>query len=241
MQDITRIVALHKNESLLFKLRQSYLSSVSPDTVVLTDKRVVIIHNSFFGLYFGFNIFSPTRVSTVMLSNIMGTTTTRGKILATVNIRVRGSSGESESPESGWHIDGLRHKNAMKITEMIEELVEVEEEGVVKELGSLDFTEAKAHLAKPGTSLVWLGVEPPDYVAYMLGIDPLKIVRVNPADVFSMSAEGLKEMVGDIFACYNGHISTEIVGILRKEYNIEAFALKGGLMGLINAGIRGKG
>lgn len=154
VENIEKFVSLHKNENVLMKLRQSYLSSVSPDTIILTDRRVVIVHHSFWGLYFNHNILSPTKVSTVMLGNIMGTTTADGKILATVNIRIRGSGEEQALSGSGWHIDGIRIKKAMDFTEMLEELIEDQENAVFKDINVIDKPKLKEAIQNDSKAMV---------------------------------------------------------------------------------------
>ena len=240
VENIEKFVSLHKNENVLMKLRQSYLSSISPDTIILTDRRVVIVHHSFWGLYFNHNILSPTKVSTVMLGNIMGTTTADGKILATVNIRIRGSGEEQALSGSGWHIDGIRIKKAMDFTEMLEELIEDQENAVFKDINLIDKPKLKEAIQNDSKAMViWLGVEPADSVAYMLGIGIDKIMRVNPADIPNMSLEGIKDLEGKILACSSGTISAQIAALLKREYHVNTYVLKDGLMGTINTG-RGK-
>ena len=227
LQNITQF--LHKNETVLMTLRQSYLSSISPDSVAVTDKRVIIIHNSFWGLYFGHNFISPTRVSSVMLNNIMGTTNSNGKILATVQIRIRGSGEDEMSEGSGWHIAGLRIKEAQTLSDIIEESIDVNKE----RLPELDLDATKSLLKDGKSSIIWLGPEPTNFVSYLLGIDSSYITRMNPVDITSMSQEGLSKLGGKIFICYNGNVSAQIVSLLKDEYGVKAFLLGEGLMGII--------
>lgn len=234
MQNIEKF--LHKNETVFLKLRQSYLSSISPDTIVLTDKRVIIIHNSFWGLYTGHNIISPTRISTVMLNNIMGTTNSNGKILATVQIRIRGSGEETESPGSGWHIEGIRIPSAQKLSNLLEEYLETDSGKVLE----VDLAFAKSLVDGDKSSIIWLGVEPIDYVAYLLEMDPKKITRVNPIEITNMSPEGIKDLQGKIFVCYSGSVSSQIAKLLKDEYNVKSFVLSGGLTGVISAAKKDK-
>lgn len=214
------------------KLRQSYLSSISPDTVVLTDRRVIIVHNSFWGLYINRNILTPTRISTVILNNIMGTTTTNGKILSTVHIRIRGSGEDAMAPGSGWHIEGLRIRKAVAFTGLLEEFIETKEDKDVQTVG-VDLEQIKEILKDGKSALVWLGVESVDYVSYLLGIDKSRIIRVNPPDIPSMSMGGLKAFEGKVFVCYSGNISEEMASLFKREYNLDVFYLKGGLMKVI--------
>jgi len=232
-QNVDKFV--NKGETVLLKFRQSYFSSISPDAVILTNKRVIIIHNSFWGLYFNHNIMSPTQVSGVLLDNIMGTTTMTGKILSTVFIRIRGTGEESVSEGSGWHIAGLRTSAATLLSGMV---IDMLENRSIK-AAEVDLQTAKGMIEK-GSSLIWLGVEQPDYVSYLLKIDQSNITRVNPTDIFNMSAEGLKQLEGKIFACYNGTISSEFTALLKNEYGVNTYALAGGLVGAVKGGIKEK-
>ena len=232
-------VSLHKNEKVVMELRQSYLSSISPGRIILTDKRAIIVHYSFWGLYMHHNLTSPTRINTVLLGNIMGTTITDGKLLATVHIRIRGSS---ETEGGGWHIDGLRIHKAMEFAEELEELLASKDRNSPAQgVNEIDKTLAKAMVDDGKSLLIWLGLEPPEYVAQLVKIQPGKVLRVNPIDIFSMSEDGLRDFDGKVLACYSGNVSTQVASFLKKEYKIEAFVLKGGLIGVIQGGIDGKG
>jgi hypothetical protein len=236
-----RVVALHQNENVLMRLRQSYFSSISPDRIFLTDRRVIIVHNSFWGLYLHFNIFNQTRVSSVMLNNIMGSTVENGKLLATILIRIRGQSEEENVPKSGWHINGVWMDNARKFSELLEEFIENEENPIMKGVKMIEPSQVSEKLSEKDALLVWLGIEPAQYVAYYLGVSPEKIMRVSPADITSMSPDGLKDFEGKMLADYSGMISSEIAGMLKREYGVNVSVLRDGLLGVINSKKVGKG
>ncbi len=235
MQNIEKVVTLHRGEQVILQLRQSYLSSISPDTLVLTDRRVILIHNSFWGLYIHRNIMSPTKVSTVLLNNIMGTTTANGKILSTVDIRIRGSDVEADLNTSVWKIEGIRIKNAMKFNDLIEDLVEGRSAA-----NEVDMENARKLIEEGKSYLIWFGIEDVNYVSYLLGIDKSKIIRLNPSELSNMSSRGLRDFDGKILACYTGNISTQIALFLKNEYRVNAFVLKGGLAEIISRGKMGK-
>ncbi len=235
MQDITRVVTLHHNEWVLMQLRQSYLSSISPDTIVLTNKRIIIVHNSFWGLYAGLNLIQPTRIISANLSSVAGSTSADGKILASVHVRIRGSA-EDSTPRTGFYIDGLRITGAKRLTSMLDDLISSKSTEVM-EIGQ----DTVATLLKGAkTRLIWLGAETPDYVGYLLNVDPQYVQRVSPIDIASMSVEGLKAFEGCVFVCYSGDLSTEMSYMLRNEYDVKTMVLKGGLSGAIVAGRKEK-
>ena len=72
------------SETIVLVLRQSLLHSIAPDAAVVTDRRVILIHHSFWGLYLNFNLIKQTEMDIVPFKNIMSVAMIKGKILASV-------------------------------------------------------------------------------------------------------------------------------------------------------------
>ena len=51
---------IEPKEDILFAVRQSFIQNISPKIVFVTNKRIIIMHPSFWYRYAGFNLFSPT-------------------------------------------------------------------------------------------------------------------------------------------------------------------------------------
>jgi hypothetical protein len=112
------------SETIELVLRQSLFHSISPDAVVITDRRVILIHHSFWGLYMNFNLIKQTETNIVPFKNIMGVAMIKGKILASVNLRVLGFTESTKSTRLEWDIPGLRHYDALTATNTLGRVVE---------------------------------------------------------------------------------------------------------------------
>jgi hypothetical protein len=122
-EEINTIIS--PSETIDLILRQSLLSSISPDSVVVTDRRVIIVHQSFWGLYTKFDMISHTEMSIVPFKNVMSVSIVQGKILATVRLRVLGYVEPTRgSTKYEWDIPGLRIYDAVKATNTIGRVVE---------------------------------------------------------------------------------------------------------------------
>lgn len=115
---------LEPDERMLLILRQSYLSSISPDSVVVTDARVILVYHSFWGLYTKMNLFSPTRMSIVPYKNIISVVMSKGRFLATVTMRLQGHPGQADSGAYEWRLDGMRISEATKLTGEVGRIVQ---------------------------------------------------------------------------------------------------------------------
>jgi hypothetical protein len=112
------------SETIVLVLRQSLFYSFSPDAVVVTDRRVILIHHSFWGLYMNFNLIKQTEMNIVPFKNIMSVAMIKGKILASVNLRVLGFVDSTQSTRLEWDIPGLRQYDALTATNTLGRVVE---------------------------------------------------------------------------------------------------------------------
>ena len=112
------------SETIVLVLRQSLLSSISPDAVVVTDRRVIIVHHSFWGLYLKFDLLSPTKMNIVPFKNMMSVSITKGKFLATLLLRILGSAQSTNETKFEWDVFGLNINDALKATNTIGRLLE---------------------------------------------------------------------------------------------------------------------
>ncbi|MGA2800474.1 MAG: hypothetical protein ABSE71_04070 [Candidatus Micrarchaeaceae archaeon] len=112
------------SETIELVLRQSLLHSIAPDAIVVTDRRVVLIHHSFWGLYMNFNLIKQTEMNIVPFKNIMSVAMINGKVLASVNLRVLGFVDATRSTKLEWDIPGLRAYDALAATNTLGRVVE---------------------------------------------------------------------------------------------------------------------
>ncbi|MDE1822917.1 MAG: PH domain-containing protein [Candidatus Micrarchaeota archaeon] len=120
---------LSENEKTLLVLKQSYLASISPDTIVATDSKVLIVKHSFWGLHVGHNILSRTNVATVPYKNILGIDVSHGLLLSTVNLHLLGSSPERSSNGNVWSMAGIRRKDSNGLMDVIRKFIEIHAKG----------------------------------------------------------------------------------------------------------------
>ncbi len=119
---------LNDDEWTVMEVRQSYLATISPDRVIVTNKRLIVIRPSFWGLWGGHNIMSPTELSMVPYKNIISVVMSRGKILSTIRMRIHGFTDTSTAMRNEGTIEGVRHEDAVKLTNYLEDIVEAKEE-----------------------------------------------------------------------------------------------------------------
>ncbi len=114
---------LSSEEKILGALRQSYLSSLSPDSIVATDRRILVVHYSFWGLHAKHNILSSTDIGIVYYNHIISMDVARGKIFATIHLRLRGSEGMGSVLDT-WSINGVEQTKAMEFMRILQKVQE---------------------------------------------------------------------------------------------------------------------
>ena len=119
---------LTDDEWTIMEVRQSYLASISPDRIIATSKRVIIVRPSFWGLWGGHNVISPTELSMVPYKNIISVVMSRGKIFSTIHMRIHGFTDASSAMRNEGMIEGIRHEDAVKLTNYLEGIIEARED-----------------------------------------------------------------------------------------------------------------
>lgn len=116
---------LEKGEQILLMIRQSLISDIAPAFIVGTNKRIIIINNSFWGLYANHNILTPTDSNIILYRQITSVMVVRGRIFSSVNIRILGGfeSQMSAQKKTEGEIDGLWEKDAVKLAQFIDSRV----------------------------------------------------------------------------------------------------------------------
>ncbi len=121
---------LKDGEKVMFVFRQSLLSDVAPTFIVVTDQRLIIINNSFWGLYAGINFITPTYYNYIPYNKVAGIVLVRGKLFATLNIRLLGrfESNMDFKKKTEGEIDGLMPKTAIALEQFVEQQIKKLEE-----------------------------------------------------------------------------------------------------------------
>ncbi len=112
------------SETVTLIIRQSLWHSISPSALVLTDRRVVIIHHSFWGLYTKINLLTPTEINIVEHKNVMSVAVGMGIFFGTVRLRIHGFVEPTLSIKYEWDLMGMWRKDALEITNVIGRVIE---------------------------------------------------------------------------------------------------------------------
>lgn len=97
---------------------------MAPSAIIVTDRRVIIIHHSFWGLYFKFNLMNATEINIVEHKNIMSVALGRGKLFGTIRIRILGFVEATKATKYEWDLNGLWIKEALEVVNDIGRVVE---------------------------------------------------------------------------------------------------------------------
>ncbi len=121
---------LHDGEKVVYIFKQSLLSDIAPTFIVATDQRLIIINNSFWGLYAGVNMLTPTDYNYIPYNKVAGIVLVRGKLFATIDIRLLGAFESNMNPQkkTEGEIDGLMPKDAITLEKFVQEQIKRIEE-----------------------------------------------------------------------------------------------------------------
>lgn len=119
---------LAPDEKTVMEIRQSYMQSLAPDRVVVTNKRVIVVRPSFWGLWAGHNVMSPTEISLVPYKNIISVVMSRGRILCSIHMRIHGFTDATSAIRNEGVIEGIRVKDAVMLINYLESIIESREE-----------------------------------------------------------------------------------------------------------------
>lgn len=239
---------LYRDEETVIEARESYLKSISPFRIVATRKRLILVRPSFWALYFGHDIFSPTRYVIIPYKYIIGVSLARGLLYSSIKIHtsggadpgsvMKGVGGEDE-------IEGVETQQAALMAGFIEEIIEYEGEQ------KAEVTVAKSQARQPlpqeaagaGTSLaeckalvssgkarfVWMGVEPVEEVAGVLGVKAERIVQMSGSHILKQTKEQLDSLGALILVSYSGVMEEHTMKLMKKRFGKEPIILKGGI------------
>lgn len=106
----------------------------------------------------------------------------------------------------------------------------MEDSDSVKEV---TFDEAVAMSAGGRPRMVWLGREPADRIAGMLGLQAGSIIGIDAERILHSGADALGEVRGSVLICYHGRTSKMVASFLKKSHGIEAYSMKGGVTSVV--------
>ncbi|MDE1871440.1 MAG: hypothetical protein KGI06_04355 [Candidatus Micrarchaeota archaeon] len=231
---------LYKDEYTVIEAKQSLLKSFAPMRVLATNQRVIVVKPSFWSLWTGHNVFSPTKYESIPYSNIINITLYTGMKFSSLYIHMNtgASNGEGE-------VDGLKTDDARAIFTFLEKMTEYlrgdvkeSKESIASQMnigyGNVDSNfvdmETSRRLIKyTGSKFIWLGREPLEYVADKLDIDGSAILAVNPNDFVHMDKQKFSKLRGSILVCNNGNFSAYMSRFLKDVHDTDTYVLSGGI------------
>ncbi len=227
MQKLREEIAelLSPGETVLMILKQSRFSNIAPDSIVVTDRNLMLIHYSFWGLYAKRNILEMTESTLVPYDRIAGLLIDKGRFFTTVTIKIAGF-GQSDFLKNTLGIEGLWHNDAGILVSFVQGYKNENLKSIATREVTLE--EARRIVYEDGSRYVWLGRGSRREVARVLGVDERHIVTVDPGTASTLWATELEEVKGGILVDNYGALSPIMSRYLKKTYGINTFVLKGG-------------
>jgi hypothetical protein len=236
---------LSQDEDTIMEIRQSHLRNITPERIIATNRRLIIVRPSFFGHYFGFDLLRQTDVSFVPYKQLISIVMSHGKFLSTIHMRIHGFTDVSSAIRNEGEVDGVRTSLATKFTIFIEELIENEEaegetahdkaapshlgEGASRER-AIDLEAGRELVKQKGGKFVWLGIEPSAEVAATLDVSEGDVERMDMSSIANMPSEELQKYGECVFVSYDSVLSDHVVRYLKKKHGVYSYSLNRGIM-----------
>lgn len=110
--------AMLPDEKILLGARQSYFDNLAPGLLLITNKRIITLKPSFWGLYLKMNLSNPSQAAYYQYKNITGIIFTKGYFLCSLTLQRQG--------DSLVIINGLRYTEDKSVINFIEKIVELQ-------------------------------------------------------------------------------------------------------------------
>lgn len=236
---------LTTGEKAILECKQSYLHSLAPDRVIITTRRIIVVRPSFWGLYTDHDMISPTEYSIIPYKHLISVIISKGRFLSTIHMRIHGFTDSTSSFRDEGEIYGIQTSEALKLAKFLEEVIEdiQEEEGKMPAQNqkkdahihheykseSMVNLEQSFNLIDNGAKFVWLGVEPLGYVSTILGVGKDSVIKVSTTEITEADSSELQKYRNCIFVCYHGTTGDRVASFLKKNHNITAYVLEGGI------------
>ncbi|HUB92779.1 MAG TPA: hypothetical protein VL945_02360 [Candidatus Saccharimonadales bacterium] len=231
-------------EETIMECKQSHFHSLSPTRIIATTRRIIVVRPSFWGLYLGHDLASPTEYSIIPYKHLISVIMSKGRLMSTLHMRIHGFTDTTSLMKDEGEIYGIRTPEAIKLARFLEEIIEYsgedeKEEKRASELmgkGSQEAQNTKKvnlerskFLIESGSSFVWLGVEPLGYVSTILGVDKSKVIKTDTSEITSAGPEALQKFRNCIFVGYDGIMSDRVSSYLKRNHGIDSYVLEGGI------------
>lgn len=108
-------VLLAPGEYVVIGAKQAFPKSLAPGIIVATNKRILVMKQSFWSLYFGHNIVSPSDFLNIHYKQMTEITLRNGRLFCTIVIRVIGGKD--------IEFENLIRKQATRLVGFLERVV----------------------------------------------------------------------------------------------------------------------
>ena len=238
---------LYKEEEILVSARQSRLTNIAPAKVFATKKRLIIVRPSFWGLYMGHDITSPTHYIIVPYKYIIGVSIAKGLIFSSIKLHTSSGIDPETSIKAEDEVVGIETFYSTRMATFIEEVIEqegleqetrkmesvVENEPLVYKNGlgmGISLRDAKKKIGDRKAQFIWLGVESAEDVAEMLGVRTESVVRMSGNELLLQTKAQLDAWPHLILVSYDDILSLHTYNLIRDKYdNIDMNILRGGI------------
>ncbi len=240
---LIRHIAL-AGEEIIFECKQSYLHSISPDMAIATTRRMIIVRPSFWGMYLGHDLVSPTEYSIIPYKHLISVMMSRGKMLSTIHMRIHGFTDATSSLSDEGEIYGIRTPQAVKLAKFLDEIIEYREEeeeygmkyeharharSDAKDPRAISLEDAVSMVSSSKSKFAWIGVEPTEYVSAILGVGNESVVRITTAQITEGSKDQLSMLERCVFVSYGDETSLHLASFLKAKHGIDTYVLQGGI------------
>ncbi len=246
---------MQSGEKLHIFIRQPLFYNLTPSFILATNRRIIIIKNSFWGIYAGRNIFSSTVYNSIPYRQVTSVILSRGILTCSITVRLQGMLDAAASNEG--EINGIWSKDALNFVNFAEHMVEHHAQMQApatsgKEAGAtghdlhsvlmgrgpvahngvheIDLSNAVELANEYGTKIIWLGAEPAAQLGPLLGIDPAIITKIDPDKMLEMGNDVAQLIGNHMLLDYNGNVSRHLAAEIRARYGVETYAIKGGML-----------
>ena len=102
----------------------------------------------------------------------------------------------------------------------------------------LYYEESLKYAKENNKKIIWLGMEPLDYIIDLLNYDEKDnfgevFISISPQEILNIDKNSIKELENNIFLCYHGNTSKFVSNYLKKYHSIDTYSLKGGITRVI--------
>lgn len=235
---------LHPNEYTVIEAKQSLWKSLAPGRLVATNQRIIVVKPSFWALWAGRNIFSPTEYESIPYANVINITLYTGMLFSSlyIHLSIGSSNGEGD-------IDGLKTEDAHAMFPFLEKMTEllikqqhvpanenIEVNGTdanmphnKRDSNYIDLETSRKLVRYRGSKFIWLGAEPLEFVADKLDVDRSAIVKISSDELIRMNAQESVRLNECILVCYNDMFSSYMSKFLKHSHGVETYVLTGGI------------